>query len=140
VSFYLDASVLVATLVQEDSTSAVLLFLSQASEPLLVSDFAAAEVASSLSRLVRMRQTTAEATRNALDRFDIWRQSDSGRTEIDNADIVEADGLVRRFELKLRTPDALHLAVSLRISAKLVTLDDILAKAAIACRVVAVRP
>jgi uncharacterized protein len=140
VSFYLDASVLVATLVQEASTSAVLRFLSQASEPLLVSDFAAAEVASRLSRLIRMHKMTAEAARNALDRFDIWRQSDSRRTEIDNSDIVEANGLVRRFELKLRTSDALHLAVSLRISAKLVTLDGALAKAAVACQAVAIHP
>jgi hypothetical protein len=140
VALYLDASVLVATLVQEDATPAVLRFLAQAGEPLLVSDFAAAEVASGLSRLVRMGKISTELGRNTLARFDIWRQSDTSHTEFDNSDIVEADGLVRRFELKLRTPDALHLAVSLRISAKLVTLDDTLAKAAIACRAVAVHP
>jgi uncharacterized protein len=53
-SAYLDASVLIPTLIAEPSTEAVFDWLGAANRELLVSDFAAAEVASALSRLVRM--------------------------------------------------------------------------------------
>ena len=139
-SFYLDASVLVAMLVQEPSSSAVSRFLSQVDEPLLVSDFAAAEVASSVSRLVRMSQLTAEAGHRALARLDTWRASATSHIEVVNSDIVEAGGLVRRFELKLKAPEALHLAISLRAAAKLVTRDRVLTDAATACGATPIQP
>ncbi len=41
-----------------------------------------------------------------------------------------ADIYVRRFELKLRTPDALHAAICRRTGSTLVTLDQRLADAA----------
>ncbi len=53
-SLYLDASATVPTLIEEGSSQAVDEFLAVASDPFVVSDFAAIEVASSLSRLVRM--------------------------------------------------------------------------------------
>ena len=50
--------------------------------------------------------------------------------EIHAADVRLADAYVRRFDLGLRTPDALHLAIARRLDATLVTLDPRLAIAA----------
>jgi hypothetical protein len=132
VSLYLDASVVVPTLVQEDSSAAVLAFLAAASEQLLVSEYAAAEVASAVSRLVRMRDLTLDEGRESLEQFDVWRAADTLPIELENPDVVAAAALVRRFELKLRTPDALHLAVCVRAGARMVTLDFDLGEAAVA--------
>jgi predicted nucleic acid-binding protein len=47
---------------------------------------------------------------------------------------------VRRFDLKLRAPDALHLAICRRLQARLVTLDNNLARAARALDVPCINP
>ena len=61
-SAYLDTSVLIPTLIAEPSTTSVFDWLGATDIELLVSDFAAAEVASALSRLTRMgRLTSADA-------------------------------------------------------------------------------
>jgi len=140
VAFYLDASVIVPLLVAETASGAVSRFVSEVDEPLLVSEFAAAEVASALSRLVRTGELSADGARLALVDFDTWRPAETLPIEIDDLDIADAGRLVRRFELKLRTPDALHLAVCVRAGATLVTLDHGLAEAAQACGALAVSP
>ena len=138
-ALYLDASVMVALLGAEAGSDAAREFVSRAAEPRLVSEFAAAEVASTLSRLVRMKLRTEVAARAVLDYFDRWRLSETLAISIDNSDIAEASEIVRRFELKLRTPDALHLAVSRRVGAKLATQDMRLADAGVALGVAVVR-
>jgi predicted nucleic acid-binding protein len=140
VALYLDASVILPTLVDESTSSTVLRFLAAAIDELLVSDYAAAEVASGLSRLVRMGQLSTDAGRNRLARLDSWRMADTSPVDLDNTDVQSAAMLVRRFELKLRTPDALHLAMSVRLGAELVTYDGTLADAAAACGAAAIRP
>lgn len=139
-ALYLDASVMVPTLVQESTSAAILGFLATATDELLVSDYAAAEVASAISRLVRTGQLSAAAGLNRLARFDFWRTADTSTVALDNTDVQDATVLVRRFELMLRTPDALHLAVSLRLSAQLVTYDGTLANAAATCGAAAISP
>jgi predicted nucleic acid-binding protein len=54
-SIYLDASFLIPTLVEEKDSAVVNPYLNAVEDELLVSEFAAAEVASALSRLARMR-------------------------------------------------------------------------------------
>jgi len=71
-SAYLDTSVLLPTLIAEPMTEAVYDYLGADRQELLISDFAAAEVASALSRLVRMALLTeADALR-------VWRTSTLG--------------------------------------------------------------
>jgi hypothetical protein len=140
VALYLDANIIVALLIPEPSSPAIFQFLYEATEPLLVSSFTAAEVASGVSRLARMGQMTTDVAHLTLADFDDWRLAETQPLEIDDFDIVQAAQFVRRFDLKLRMPDALHLAVCLRAGARLVTHDHTLADAAAACGVAAVRP
>jgi predicted nucleic acid-binding protein len=127
---YLDASVLIAVLAEEPASAAVRSFLRSHREDRLISDFAAAEVASVISRLSRMRLLTEAEGSARLTDFDAWRAAASSAAEMHAADARLACAYVRRFDLQLRAPDALHLAIAWRLDAALVTLDRRVAAAA----------
>jgi predicted nucleic acid-binding protein len=129
-SIYLDASVLTPTLVQELATTAVKAYLIAQKRELLISDFAAAEVASALSRLVRMGLLTAADAFARLSDLESWRAATSSPVDIHAADARLAYTYVRRFDLMLRAADAVHLAIARRLDATLVTLDRRLERAA----------
>lgn len=129
-SAYLDASVLTPTLVQEPATDAVKAYLVGVGQELLISDFAAAEVASALSRLVRVGLLAAADAVARLEDFEVWRAGTSSPVDVHASDVRLAYAYVRRFDLMLRAPDALHMAIARRIDATLVTLDRRLSNAA----------
>ena len=137
---YLDASALVPLFVGEPSSDRIERFLRGAPDELTVSDLAAAEFASAISRLVRTGVLGAADAQDRLLDFDAWRAADTENVDLVAADVRAASAIVRRFELKLRTPDALHLAICRRIGIDLVTLDDRLAAAASDLDITAVRP
>jgi len=130
VSAYLDASALVATLVREPGSVAIDAFLDQYTGTIGVSEFAAAEVASALSRLVRTHLIAQEDAEAGLSDFDAWRSIRTETIDIEPPDARLANTYVRRFDLMLRAPDALHAAICRRLDLTLVTLDQRLAKAA----------
>ena len=129
-SLYVDTSVLLPTLIAEPTTEAVYDFLGAADQELLISDLAAAEVASALSRLARMALLTDADAYARLTDFDAWRAAMSSPVDIAASDARLAYIYVRRFDLGLRAPDALHIAITRRLDATLVTLDRRLATAA----------
>ena len=129
-TIYLDASVLIAVLAEEPASAAVRRFLRTHRENRLISDFAAAEVVSAISRLLRMRLLTEEEGSARLADFDAWRAAASSAADMHAADARLAYAYVRRFDLRLRAPDALHLAIARRLDAALVTLDRRIAAAA----------
>lgn len=129
-SLYLDASAILPVLVEEPGSAAIDRFLTAAADDLVVSDFAAAEVASALSRLVRTGLLTAEDAAARLADFDAWRAGSTADLEFKAADVRLANAYVRRFELMLRAPDALHAAACRRADLQLVTMDRRLALAA----------
>jgi hypothetical protein len=129
-SCYLDASVLLPTLIAEPTTEAVYDCLGANGQELLISDFAAAEVASALSRLVRMALLSDSDASARLVDFDAWRAAMSFPVDMAASDARLAYIYARRFDLALRAPDALHLAIARRLDATLVTLDRRMAAAA----------
>jgi predicted nucleic acid-binding protein len=130
VNAYLDASVLLPTIIEESASAAVELLLRGWDEDLYVSDFAIAEVASGLSRLVRTRRLEAADALARLADLDIWRAGITITADVIASDVRLANVYVRRFELMLRAPDALHAAICRRLDLSLVTLDRRLARAA----------
>jgi uncharacterized protein len=129
-SIYLDASFLIPTLMEEKDSATVNAYLNAVEDELLVSEFAAAEVASALSRLIRMRLLSeADATARLAD-FESWRAAASSPVGVQPADARLANAYVRRFDLMLRTPDALHFAMAARSDASIVTLDRRMERAA----------
>ncbi len=130
VGCYLDASVLVALLTTEPFSDRAEAFVLTDPGPLLVSDFAGAEFASAIARRVRTRESTLSDAQQDLSDFDIWVARSAHRVEISPADITAATMFLRRLDLTLRTPDALHLAIAQRLGATLVTFDQQMAESA----------
>ena len=127
---YLDASAVLPMLIEEPGSAAVDAFVEAAPGPLVVSEFTAAEVASALSRLARTGRLGSDDAARRLADFDAWRMAATEDVDVQPADVRLASIYVRRFELRLRAPDALHAAICRRTDLQLVTLDRRLATAA----------
>jgi uncharacterized protein len=130
VTLYLDASVLVALFSDDAHTERTDLFFREHPTPVAVSDFAAAEFASAIARKVRERSVDKPAARGVFRSFDEWLDTRALRLECTSADILAAASLIRRLDLSLRTPDALHLAIARRAGVGLATLDEQMAATA----------
>ena len=127
---YLDASVIASLLFDEPASDRVIRAVRSFGTEVLVGDFAAAEVASAVSKRVRMRIDSETIANTRLSAFDAFRSELRAEAVLDPDDIRTAERLVRAFELKLRAPDAIHAAVCLRHNYQLATLDTNLAYAA----------
>ncbi len=128
-SAYLDASVLLPAIKEEATSDAVDRFLSDWRGATVVSEFAAAEVASALSRFVRMGHLDGDEAAEFLAKFDAFRAQTSAPCDLRAGDARLANTYVRRFDLMLKAPDALHAAICCRLDLTLITLDRRLATA-----------
>ena len=129
-SVYLDASILVALFTSDALTARADTFLRKNPSVLIVSDFAAAEFSSVIARHVRTKDITKDNARLVFSNFDTWTARTTQRAPIGTADIIAAEVLLRRFDLALRTPDALNIATAQRMGAVLATFDSKMAAAA----------
>jgi len=123
VSLYLDASVLVTLFVTDPSSARAEAFLSVHPEIVVVSDFGVAEFSSAVGRRVRTRDLAREDGELALSNLDTWVARSAYREETTTADIDAANRILRRLDINLRTPDAIHIAIARRLEATLVTFD-----------------
>ena len=132
-SVYLDASFLVALFINQKPLSArASAFLEDTLPELVVSDFAAAEFASAIARLARMRALATRQAASIFADFDAWTSRVATRAETTPADISAAGAHLRRMTLNLRTPDAINIAIAQRVQATLATFDATMARNAAA--------
>jgi len=110
-------------------TERVLAWLSSSSEFPVVSRWTIAEFSSATARQERMGQVSHEARLEAEHSLDVWL-SGIDRAPVLAADFEAARDLIRSDRVRLRTPDALHLAIARRLSARLATVDARMAEAA----------
>jgi hypothetical protein len=61
--------------------------------------------------------------RAAFVALNAWVAATAERVPIEAADVRLAEGLVRRLDLPLRAPDALNIAIALRVQARLASFD-----------------
>ena len=122
-SLYLDASVLVALFADDSLTPRADEYLRAHPSDLVVSDYAAAEFASAFARRVREKLLTADEARTAFSTFDVWTARETSREQVTAIDIASAAAFIRRLDMPLRTPDAIHIAAAQRIDAELLTFD-----------------
>lgn len=127
-NLYLDASVLVALFVAESRSQEAQTALR--GHVLVVSDFAVAEFSSGVARRARLGEITTVQAATVCATFDAWIARAARCESIVAADLVAAIALVRRFELGLRTPDAINLAIAQRCGARLMTFDGKMARSA----------
>lgn len=127
---YLDASVLVPLFVDDPFTARAGAFVRSHLPALIVSDLAAAEFASAIARLVRLGDVKLAGARKTFATFDAWMARDTQRAETSTQDIVAGAAFIRRLDIALRAPDAVHIAIAQRIGADLFTFDKQMAAAA----------
>ncbi|HXA21616.1 MAG TPA: type II toxin-antitoxin system VapC family toxin [Acetobacteraceae bacterium] len=127
---YPDASVLVALFTYDRFTARARAYLTTEIPTLVVSDFAAAEFASAVSRRVRTNDLTPDEGRIAFTSFDSWLARSTQHVDTTTQDIAAAAAALRRLDLNLRTPDAINIAVADRLGATLATFDEKMATAA----------
>lgn len=120
---YLDTSVVVSFFANDPLMSRAERYLRDLDGALL-SDFGAAEFASAIARRVRKRLLTHDDANATLADFDAWTARHLGLVNMEAADIRLAAAFLRRLDLTLRTPDALHLAIARRLDAEIATFDE----------------
>lgn len=125
---YLDASVIVPLFVVEERSAEARTRLIGAT--LNASPLSLAETSSAIGRRVRMGEIRAEDAHRHLKSLDLWAASAIAVCEITSDDFLNATAFIRRFDLALRTPDALHIAIAGRLGARLLTFDATMAAAA----------
>lgn len=128
-SAYVDTNVLVSAFAADDLGLRALSALRTLPGSPIVSDFTAAEFSSSIARLVRMHELTADTAREIFSDFDLWIQK-TLRVNIESSDITEAEAILRRLDIPLKTPDALHVAAARRLDVPLLTFDRQLGRCA----------
>ncbi len=123
-SIYLDTGRLAGLLIEADIfASRATTAFADTPETLIVSDFAATEFASVVARGTRMNQITESKALTIFDSFDTWLYLYPESVPADPADIQAAAAIIRRLDLNIRAPDAIHLAIARRIGASIVTFD-----------------
>jgi predicted nucleic acid-binding protein len=138
---YFDTSVLVPLVVREAVTDRALRFVESHPDNLVLSDFGVAEFSSAIARLVRTEKLTADEGRAALDTFDVWVAHTTDQHRVGSVDNRRrATTFLRRLDLALRTPDAIHIAIAERLGATLVTFDRRMAASAEALGIAVATP
>jgi predicted nucleic acid-binding protein len=114
VTVYLDASVLVALFTRDSLSARADAYLRTALPVLVVSDFAGAAFSSALARRVRTMELTPDHARLAFSNFDAWTARSTRPAEL------------------VGTPDAINIAIALRVGAEIATFDEKMAASALA--------
>jgi|SRR5580700_1916500 predicted nucleic acid-binding protein len=125
-----DTSALVALFVGDEFGERAERYIGEQNPTILVSDFAAVEFASAVSRLVRMRLLSRSAAAGVFTDFDAWRRGSTTGIAIGAEDLASAEAFLRRLEFNLRAGDAIHIGVAQRAQAALATFDQRMAEVA----------
>jgi uncharacterized protein len=121
---YLDTSFLAALFIEADVfASRAATFFAETNEPLVVSDFAAAEFASVVARATRLKDINELEARAIFVAFDIWHTQFPIEEDTAPSDIRAAATIIRRLNLNLRAPDAINLAIAIRLNLSIATFD-----------------
>lgn len=126
---YLDTSVIVPIFVDDSFSAQAQAVVAAHRSNMIIGDFASAEFASALSLRCRMNLLDVAEARAAFADFDLWKTKMQSAT-LDSADTAAAEVILRRLDLPLRTPDAMHIAMARRLGADLATFDLRLAASA----------
>jgi predicted nucleic acid-binding protein len=127
---YLDTSAMVSLFLNERRTTAVQQVVAEAADGVVVSDLTIGEHSAAVMTNVRVGRLTAAQSVFLFDGSDAWVDAGALLIEIERDDFRVAIDFVRRADLGLLLPDALHLAICRRIGATLVSGDKRQADAA----------
>lgn len=120
---YFDTSALVSLWCRDSHFKTLDKWLVDAGPRLIISDFGRAEFISALSQRIRVGLLSQPDAIGLIGELDVDDPAVT-KVEIESRDLALAAEYVMHFDLALRAPDALHLAVCRRLGATLVTFDE----------------
>ena len=127
---YLDTSVVVPLFLADAHSPRVAIWMSGLTGVTgSVSAWTIAEFSSAVAGQERTGQITLADRQAAETAFDGWVTTVQAAPVL-AADFLAARQLIRTDRVRLRTPDALHIAVALRLGASVATLDQAMERAA----------
>jgi predicted nucleic acid-binding protein len=127
---YLDTSVVLALFVREPMSESIGKWLASRRQPLVFSDWGLTECASALGIRLRRGELDADSAGRAYRAIAAFANESCELIACASHHQTEAQRLLTRFDLPLRSGDALHLAISQHVQAALVTCDKQLMAAA----------
>ena len=127
---YLDANVIIPLFTTDKFSDRARALVENEDHDLFISDFTAAEFASVIAVRFRRRELDEEQARSVFLVFDTWTETETPLETATSADIHVATNALRRLDLNLRAPDAIHIAIALRLGLTLATFDERMAAAA----------
>lgn len=119
----MDASSLTDLFVPSVNSPRIKRYISDSPIVPIVSDFAAGEFSSAVMRRVRMQDMPMETAHELFEAFDTWRAGGTTAVATEPVDVRLAAMHVRRRDLVLRMPDAIHLATAQRLGVALCSFD-----------------
>jgi uncharacterized protein len=137
--FYLDTSVIVAALVNEEASERASAFLWEAvnTTRVVVSDWTLTEFSSAIALKIRTGQLNSDYQAEIQSVFDGLVMETFELSPVERRHFLLAAKLAAQRNVNLRASDALHLAISEETRTELVTLDRRMAEAAAALEIAA---
>jgi uncharacterized protein len=137
--FYLDTSVIVAALVNEEASERASAFLWEAvnTTRVVVSDWTLTEFSSAIALKIRTGQLNSDYQAEIQSVFDGLVMETFELIPVERRHFLLAAKLAAQRNVNLRASDALHLAISEETRTELVTLDRRMAEAAAALEIAA---
>jgi uncharacterized protein len=127
---YLDTSVIVAYYCPEKLSRQIEETILKEYEP-IISDLCVVEFASAISRKSREKTITIESAKSMWEQFNFHRTKGYYSIKsLEQSHYTMAAFFIMQLKTPLRTLDALHLAIAHESSARIVTADQVLSKAA----------
>ena len=127
---YLDASAFVPLHVSDALTSRAQDSLRLWTRQVVVSDLTMAEFSSVIARRYRTLDLTREEAEKCISNSGTWASRYANPVETTGHDLKQAIVWIQSLALPLRTPDAIHLAIAMRLEARLMTFDRQMAQSA----------
>ena len=129
-TLYFDSSAIVSLFLDEPRADAVTDLIAGTSETILSSDLLVGEFGAAIATAVRTQRLPANAGERVYEMFDAWIIGATVHVPIDPDALRTAGAWVRRHDLALLFPDAVHIALSKAAGARLITGDRQQANAA----------
>lgn len=129
-NLYLDTSVLVPLFSHDRLAARSEQLLRSPKLSLFISDLGSTEFASAIARKMRTGEVSKADAEVAFANYDRWRINLPTMVPASSEDISAAESFIRRLDLNLRAPDAIHIAIALPAGLPLATFDERMAACA----------
>lgn len=119
---YLDTSIVAVGMLHDPGVGKLKRWLRDVPRSIFWSDFARGELVSAIAVRMRLKTLDHDAAQAIVSAI-VPSTREWGYEEVQPSDIADATDLVGRFDLNLKLPDAIHIAIARRMECTLVSAD-----------------